>query len=199
MAHDENDSMLRLLRQHWDAIWQASIWLGSVVLVAITVPPRYLGSDLPSNNIIKVTEVIIAVSVGFCFFLFRRTQKRLGAQRRYAFAGIALLIIGAFLFIIYQFEFDSWTCSYDGRGPVTIGTNLQVDAAKYVAAHPGADCEYLLQISAGKADKIWAQGDLVFHHLAMVATFLFSVLSFALAMLLTTMAVAGYVDNRAAR
>jgi hypothetical protein len=192
MVRNTHNAIQRSLQLSWETIWQIAVWVASIVFLAISAPPRFLGSELPPSGIIKTIELVLAISIGFCLFLFRNSNPEL-PKHRYAFAAIGFLVLAVVLFLINQYQFDTWTCSYDERGPVTIGTNLEPDAGKYVADHPEANCQYLLQISAGRPDKIWKTSEIVFHHLAMIMTSLASVLAFALAILLITFAVSDNV------
>jgi hypothetical protein len=194
MVRDEKATLFDSLRRNWDTVWQTAVWVGSAAFLTLASPPRFLGSELPSNSIVKASELTLAVCVGFCLYLFR-AKNRID-KSRYAYSAATFLAFGIILFLLYQFEFDAWTCSFDGRGPVTIGTSLLPEAAAYTLAHPEADCEYLLQISAGKPDRIWPKNEIVFHHLAMFATFLSSVLSLALAVLLMTFAITEHAKER---
>jgi hypothetical protein len=181
--------MVEELRKNWDKIFQLAVWLASIVLLVVVSPPRFLASDPLPDTAIKAGELFLAICVGLCFFIFQSADQK-NVRSRYALAGAAMVLVGMTLFLIYQFEFEAWTCSYDARGPVTIGTNMLPEAAEYMRQHPEATCEYLIQVSGGQVEKIWPKSEIIAHHLGLIATFLFSIVSLSLAALFVTFAIA---------
>jgi membrane protein YdbS with pleckstrin-like domain len=179
-------------RRSWNIVWQTAVWSGGIAFLALASPPRFLGSELPSDNAIKAIELVLAVCVGFCFFVFQTTSN---AKRLSAYVAMAFLTVGVALFFTYDYQYAAWTCPFDGRGPVTVGSTLSQAAEKYIAENPGADCEQLLQVSAGKPDKIWPQSEIIAHHLTMIGTFFALVLLFALSILLMSVAITRRVNR----
>jgi hypothetical protein len=177
------------IKKNWELILQAAVWLSSAVLLAISSPPRFLaGGLLLSEPVVRAAELILAICIAVAFFVFRSSEGAKSAPK-YAAVGVAFLGAAVLSFMLYQFQLASWTCTYDGRGPVTVGTTLTADASDFMRLHPEATCSYLIQVSGGQVEKIWPTSEMIGHHLMMVSTFLFSVISFALAALLVTFAL----------
>jgi hypothetical protein len=147
-----------------------------------------LANDPIPDTTVKAIQLTLAVLIGICFFIFQRAeQDRL--RTKYAISGAALLFAAVILYFCYQAQYEAWTCSYDSRGPVTIGSTLTPDAAEYMRQHPETSCERLLQVSIGMVEKIWPKNEIIFHHVSMIATFSLAIITFSLASLLVTFSV----------
>jgi hypothetical protein len=155
----------------------------AVVLVAIIVlfvvePPRLTPAG--SHVFVRAAEFICAIAI-----LIFIGAARFGGWRppRVALAAIILLAISVLALFLYLYLLGSWTCEYDGRGPIVIGETMNRDALDYARTIPGAGCDRIIQDYGGRTGDIWPPNQLLSRHLMLAGAFLATVISFSLAAL----------------
>lgn len=164
----------------WTELLQVGAWLVAVILLFVLVPPRLTPAEdgLPY---VRATEFVAAILIVLCVVAVRRGKPRV----RVLWAATLFSLVPAVAALFGHLALRSdWTCEYDGRGPVVIGSEMLPEARGYSASlgHPG--CRRMIEDSAGDTSAIWDDGELRRRHLVLAGTFMGTVLLFALAAML---------------
>jgi VIT1/CCC1 family predicted Fe2+/Mn2+ transporter len=182
--------MFEKMTKQWTAILEFGILVVSAVAFFVITPPRLTpaaesGWIHAAEFIGAILIVIIAVAV--------RHQKT--GVRALLIATSASLLTAVIALFGYSALVQSWTCSdYDGRGPITTGSQMLTESAAYAARTGRSGCK-LIQDYAGDTTAIWNSSELAQRHLIMVAAFIMSVLLFVTAALFAVETVRAWTEG----
>jgi hypothetical protein len=162
------------------SLLQLGAWLVALIALFVLKPPRLSPTD-DGLIFVHAVEFIAAIMLALVVVAIRRRGVRV---RTLWLAAAASAVAAVIAFFGYVALTAVWTCSYDGRGPVVIGSTMLAGAARYAASLPGDGCETLIQDAVGNTARIWPQSELNTHHLILAGAFMATVLMFALAAML---------------
>ncbi len=168
------------LKAHWTKLAQLSVWVTCIVFTFLAAPPR----ESPAHDAdtwISMVQFVLAIVLGLIVGL---AGKRRQPKSRWMIASALCLLLGLAGFFANKTAIASWTCEYDGRGPMIIGKTMTAEGATYLRADPRASCTQLLQDSAGNNRIIWVPSEIGNRHSVLVALFLGTVLAFSLSAVL---------------
>ncbi|QDX25007.1 hypothetical protein FPZ54_02495 [Sphingomonas suaedae] len=171
---------LTRLRATWTVLLQAATWLVALIMLFVLKPPRFTPAD-DGLMFVRAVEFVAAIALALGMVVIHRKRLRL----KTLWTGCAVATVAAVTALFgYVALVAQWTCEYDGRGPVVIGSKILAEAKRYAATLSDPGCEVLIQDAAGDTASVWPQYEIVAHHLALTGCFMATVLLFALAALL---------------
>jgi hypothetical protein len=161
-------------------LFKFGVWLVALVVLFVFEPPRlWVGADTP--DYVRLSEFILVIVAGILVTLSVRGSR---APKTYAIAAAVTLVAGVALFAAYSWTSASWTCEYDGRGPVLIAEPLKLEHQNY----PGG-CQHLIQDAAGRTDILFGRTALLVRYNILAAGFVSTVLMLGISAFLTLRAL----------
>jgi hypothetical protein len=151
-----------------------------LILLFVLAPPRLTPAE-DGLTYVRATEFVAAIVIALCVVAVRAVKPAIRVI--WSAAALALAVALAALFGHLSLR-GEWTCEYDGRGPIVIGSTMLPQAAAYANTVGTPGCRRMIEDSAGDTFSVWHEDELRGRHMTLAATFMGTVLLFALAAML---------------
>jgi hypothetical protein len=166
----------------WPKIAQTAVWVTALVFPFLATPPRLLIRRPDGVDVQALTQFTLAVIIALLLLAFRRLR-RPRQRRLWTILGATMLACGIGGFFFYVYLVESWTCEYDGRGPVVIGSTYLSEVVEW-AQKRGMNCQLIIQDFAGFAEQLWSRGEMILRYLIILLCYVATILMFSVSLLI---------------
>jgi hypothetical protein len=157
--------------------FEVGTWLVAVILLFVVKPPRLTPAD-DGQIFVRAAEFVVAILLLLSIVAVRRSRISIRTIWLLALGCLLAAVAGLFGYTMLALN---WTCEYDGRGPVVVGSTMLSAAQRYAVSLGNPGCEVLIQDAAGDTASIWPRAELITRHLVLCGIFIATVILFALA------------------